>query len=72
MYLMIADTFRIGINAGITVTFERRDVDGRAITCKQVVSNMLQFGKSPQEIHDECQIPLDLIEKVQKEILEKV
>lgn len=39
---------------------------------RQVVSNMLQFGKSPQEIHDECQIPLDLIEKVQKEILEKV
>ena len=38
MYLMIADTFRIGINPGITVTFERRDVDVRTITCEQVIS----------------------------------
>ena len=36
-----------------------------------VASEMLKAGKSPQEIYELCQIPLDLIERVQKAIPQK-
>ena len=38
---------------------------------KQTIEKMLTSGKSPEMIHDFCDIPLDVILKVQSELIPK-
>lgn len=60
---MFEDGRRAGIEEGEKAGIEKG--------FELVASEMLKAGKSPQEIHELCQIPLDLIERVQKAIPQK-
>ena len=52
------------VNKGIEKGIEQRD--------RELAVMMLNDGKTPNEIHNFTHIPLDLIEKVQKEMFQRV
>ena len=52
------------VNKGIEKGIEQRD--------RELAGMMLKDGKTPNEIHNFTHIPLNLIEKVQKEMLQRV
>ncbi len=62
----------IWIEKGIEIGTERGIDKGRNIRDREKIENMLKKGKTPQDIADFCDYPIELILDVQNGLMEKV